>query len=729
MNNKLLSLLLKEKLIIISGVTVGFLLFLVYYMTLYTPLYNTNIQLFVRNVPKNDIITNYGANSTVYSESGFSNPLLNLVQVLESHELSTNIYKALKDKYPEDLKRLKVKNKDDFYKVYTSSIKGKIEPSTDVIQVSFNWLNKKNIGNVLNETINQFKSTNLNIRKSVEKNQRKYLDLQIVDLGEQLDNIRDQIKRYKLDNKIVNAKNSLSEVAEARIEIEKNIQDLKGKIAYNSRKFNELSSMLSFNDAGKALRATGIGQDEYLVKLNQDLALAQQNYARLQTKFTDNYPDLIAVKNEINSLQKNIASRELQTLGNVNLNKRGIYDDPSQEMVADFAKAQADKRALKSQLQTLMSNANILAKKEYQIPKKVFGLQKLEKQEEALSDAYTIAKQKQLEAKIKENQIVDNIVPLGDPTKPTFSLSNLLMKFVGFLMTSLVLSLGVAWIKEEIDDKWESVDDLERITGEQVLGVIPWVKNVETQNDNLIYTQNSVMGIAYANLIPNIISKSNSENLGVISLMSTVPFRGESVIARNIAANIARTGNSVIVVDIAPINSSKLWNTQSKYSNHLDMLQLLDQVNSTGDYSNNSFQELLEAAVIPVYTSKYNPNSKFHCLCTGDKKVESINDYIASRGFRTLINYLRTKYEYIFIETPDKPFIYPEIGSILRVSDAAILFAGMRTSKQELLKTVDFVNKTDTNILGIISREEKSDIEKLFMPYEDEFLFAEKLKV
>ena len=167
MNNKLLLLIFREKKTLLLGTLAGFIIFLSYLFFLYKPSYKTEIKLFVRNIPTNDIITTYKKSNSIQSQSGLSNPLYNLMSLLKSDLLTSEIYDYLKEKYPDDLKKLKIKSKDKFYKPFPKRLKTKVEPSTDIIKVSLKWINKNNTVELMNQVVREFKEINLELFKVI----------------------------------------------------------------------------------------------------------------------------------------------------------------------------------------------------------------------------------------------------------------------------------------------------------------------------------------------------------------------------------------------------------------------------------------------------------------------------------------------------------------------------------------------------------------------------------
>ncbi|MDD3150529.1 MAG: hypothetical protein PHV68_06810, partial [Candidatus Gastranaerophilales bacterium] len=380
MKKKILYLFKKEEKLILTGIFTGLALFIAYFALIHVNLYSTSAKLFVRNIARGDVVASYGEGTTMKSESGHSNPLFNLKQIMKSGTLSHNIYETLSEKYPQDIKKLRISSETQWNSKFNNLLEVKIEPSTDIIKVSLNWPNRKNAPQVLGLIIDEFKNTNLDIRKSVETQQSKYLDTQLTEVSDDLGKVRQELKNYRFNNNAVDIENETIELTRAKIFLEREIELTNSEVIYNRKKLEDLCAQLGMPNAQTALRATAVGEDNYLVNLNQKLSDAQQKYANMQALFTDRYPDVIAVKNEIKSLENNIQQRHEESLGNYII-KRGLYDKPSQEIVTDMARAKAEAISLNVKIKALRTSiANINNNKLSNMPLKQYHLKELLKQ-------------------------------------------------------------------------------------------------------------------------------------------------------------------------------------------------------------------------------------------------------------------------------------------------------------------------------------------------------------
>jgi len=458
MKKYLIDLVVREKNLIFTAIGISMLIFVIYLLNPTKTIYSSSAKIFIKNIPQYGIISDAAGVPLVKSESGYSNPLFNFVEILTSKNISTRVFNSLKAQKSEDLKKLNIKNEDKWHEYFEQLINTKIIPSTDTLDISLKWINRETADDVLNEAIEQFKAENIRMRKSVAVKQREHLEKNLKQISDDLVEIRRQIRNYTVLNNIVDVDEEKTTLVRSRVEMERDIEMLKSRISYFNQKYSELASQVGIADVPTALRSTSIGSDPYMENLFSNLALTQQKYATLSGTFTDKYPKVVAVKHEIKTLSEIIEERKKEFFEELPVT-RGIYDQPSQDIVAEMANARAEKLSLVSQLKEMQKGVQNLIKRENTLPAKIAELEVLRKQEDALKAAYNNIKSKVLDAHIKETETVNNIMVLNQPSEPTLLLSGIFFNFLGILYLGLMVGLLAAWVKDSTS-KYNPSEDL-----------------------------------------------------------------------------------------------------------------------------------------------------------------------------------------------------------------------------------------------------------------------------
>ncbi len=716
--NKFFYFLQHERRIIWTGFIIGLILAVAYTAVLYHTMYSTDAKLYIKNLPKGNVITAYGDSGAVHSESGYSNPLFNYREILASETLAAKTYKTLSLRFPNDLTKMGIDDELEWADKFPKLLGTKVIPSTDIIKLDFKWGERKNTRAALSQVINDFKALNLDIRNETEVGNTKYIDEQQIRIDHELDAIRRKIQEYRTKYQATDIADESQQLTVARVDLQKQAQLLRSQMVFNKSKLGNLSQQLGIKSAGTALRATSIGSDPYLIELNQNLATAQQNYSRMKATYKDEYPGVKQAKSQVDSLAAAIDARKVESGGKAVIG-RGLYDPSSSAIATDMARMQAESVSTSAQLKTLEEGISTMQAKENALPQKQQGLDVLLKQETALMNAYQQVSAKQMEAHLKQDMVMDNIVVLSSPGSVSWAFLDYFVKIFALLVLSTLGSLAIAWIRYDMEDKWADASEIEAVTGHKVLGVMPWLKKDEANADTGYFqSSKSLLGIAYGNIVNGLVARSYLDNVRTISFMSTTFSRKDSPIIHNVAATLSRLGKSVIIVDTDFENPAKLLTAMGlNVTANRDLSALIIETQQKLRMSTPLDQgELMRAVDECKVSIRHNPggsNSAVTFQYLAPKaNGNNIHELLSLPAFHAIVEILKHEYDFILLDSPSKPIIYPEVQTVVNISDAVVLISSMKSSRQDLAAAISFLEKVNAKILGIIPRDRSNVFEK-----------------
>lgn len=131
----------------------------------------------------------------------------------------------------------------------------------------------------------------------------------------------------------------------------------------------------------------------------------------------------------------------------------------------------------------------------------------------------------------------------ASPVEPTPARSVALAAVVG-----LLLGLGAAFLVDYLDDKVRTPQDLERLTAESVLAVVP-VDPPPDDRPITISEPSHARSEAYRGLRTNIQFRGLDDQLRVIQVTSSLAGEGKTTTASNLAVVLAQAGQRVALVD------------------------------------------------------------------------------------------------------------------------------------------------------------------------------------
>ncbi|WP_422741865.1 polysaccharide biosynthesis tyrosine autokinase [Mycobacterium sp. WMMD1722] len=245
----------------------------------------------------------------------------------------------------------------------------------------------------------------------------------------------------------------------------------------------------------------------------------------------------------------------------------------------------------------------------------------------------------------------------------------------------VISGVGLAVLRDRLDNTVKDRKTLEAITGTGVVGNIPLDKERRRHAAISFETDNSPIAEAFRKVRTNLQFLAVDNPPRVIVVTSSVPSEGKSTTAINIALALAEADHQVVIVDgdlrrpmihkyldvVGPVGFSTVL------SGAADLSEALQKTQYTG-------LTVLSSGAIPP-----NPS-----------------ELLGSQAARKLLNELRAEYDYVIIDSTP----------LLAVTDAAILAAGAdgvlvmasygRTKRDQISHAVQSLESVAAPILGAV---------------------------
>lgn len=296
------------------------------------------------------------------------------------------------------------------------------------------------------------------------------------------------------------------------------------------------------------------------------------------------------------------------------------------------------------------------------IPQKALQQARLERQKTVLEQISTL-----LENKLKEAEIAQAVEP-GDvrvvdhaiaPTRPIAPRKTRSMALA--VVFGLILGVGVAGMKDYLDETVHSREDLTRITALPVLAMIPRIKGATNGNgrllrrqtpiENRLITRNdagSPVSEAYRAFRTNITFLNIEKPAQLLVLTSPGPSEGKSTTVVNLAITLAQQNTRTLVVDCDLRRGivHKIFGKESARPGLTNVLMkecTLDDAVRAADLGGGQNLHILPTGTLPP-----NPS-----------------ELLGSKHMRNLMQELRGRFDMILLDSPP----------LNLVTDAAVLGA------------------------------------------------------
>lgn len=254
------------------------------------------------------------------------------------------------------------------------------------------------------------------------------------------------------------------------------------------------------------------------------------------------------------------------------------------------------------------------------------------------------------------------------------------------IVLGLLAGIGVALLINAFDRRVKSSEQLESIAGKPVVGSIPFRKAEDKERgaEHIVPFRegHSPAAEAFRRLRTNLQFLNVDNPPRVFVLTSSVATEGKSETAINLSLALAESGNRVLLIE-ADLRRPLVVS----YMSMPDKVGLTNILSGQAEFA-DVVQETRHDGVDLLACGPLPPNP---------------SELLASDMARHLVDELRSKYDYVIIDSP--PLLPVTDGALLaRITDGALLVVrSHRTTADQVAQAVDNLAKADATLLGIVT--------------------------
>ncbi|QYG92344.1 polysaccharide biosynthesis tyrosine autokinase [Iamia sp. SCSIO 61187] len=254
------------------------------------------------------------------------------------------------------------------------------------------------------------------------------------------------------------------------------------------------------------------------------------------------------------------------------------------------------------------------------------------------------------------------------------------------LVLGLLLGAGLAFLREYLDDRIRSKDDVDATTGgTDVLGLIPkvetWRNRSETQLVSMSAPKSSVAE-AYRALRTSLQFIGVDRPLRLIQVTSASASEGKTTTLANLGVALARAGHRVIVVD-CDLRRPRLHQFFG-LDNHVGLTSII-----LGERD-------FEHAIQPV------PEVPRLAVLASGPPPPNPSELLSTRSAQALLGSLADHADYVLIDSPP---LLPVADSVIiaRTVDATVLVTTVgSTTKRNLRRSLELLDQVDAPLVGVV---------------------------
>jgi Mrp family chromosome partitioning ATPase/capsular polysaccharide biosynthesis protein len=279
------------------------------------------------------------------------------------------------------------------------------------------------------------------------------------------------------------------------------------------------------------------------------------------------------------------------------------------------------------------------------------------------------------------------------------------------IAAALVLGVGLAFLRDSLDVKVRSADEIAELTDLPVIGAIPEFRKSEKSPDKLIVLDDpgGPTAEAYRFLRTNLDFVNFNHDIKVVLVTSPLPAQGKSTTIANLAVALLRAGKRVAVVEgdlrrpalhryFKIANARGVTNVVSGDTPLADAVQVLTFKDSSATVTTTSGPD---ATLVRKTGPSKGADLKLRVLPSGPLPPNP-GEIVNSQQLADILETLKADSDYVLVDAPPM-FAVGDAAAMADKVDGIIVILRLDETTADTLKNVeDFFRRVPTRALGLV---------------------------
>ena len=552
-------------------------------------------------------------------------------------------------------------------RAFHSNLKVRRDTASRLVMVQFASHSPQLAADVVNALLNIFVENTYQTRHEVITQSTQWLSRQLEDIRKKMEDSNRALVDFQRQTGIVDVDANKNSFADQMLELDRQLALARGeRIQYEAflGRARESSS-----DSLPQVRNNPIIQS-----LTQKLAEVQGDLSQAQVIYGNNHPNVKKLRNQANELRAQLNSQRDAILG---------------ELVTNYSAARSRERLLSDQIKGATKELNKIA--EYNTLKK-----EAQTNTDLYNNLYAKIKEAGISAASKSSnvRIVDRARVLDSPTRP-----HRLRTIAASLLAGLFGGLVIAFVKERVQNRIHTPEDIRRWTGISSISMIPSFHTASLTNGRIFLPQRGALRLTNgdgARMHPAekfLLSRPNSPEAEALralytSVMLSKPdspprtiliassFQGEgkTTVATNLSIALSQRSRTCLVdADLRRPGVAPAFGVSAVIRGLADVLR-----------GSASLDEVLVAT----------PNIPHLTILPAGAATPEAGQLTCSEAMRDVIQMLRDRFEFVVVDSPpilayaDGRAISPLVDGVILVGRSGATTRQALTRSMELLAEV-----------------------------------------
>lgn len=553
---------------------------------------------------------------------------------------------------------------------------------TNIIGITVRTTDSERSARLANAVAQAYISDQLEAKYETTRRGGAWLQTRLAELRDQALDADRKVQEYKARMNIVDTDKGL--MSERQVgDLNSSLTVAQGKTAEAKARYDRVTDILRASVKDGAV--SDMSQNQVIVRLRQQYFDTAKREADISAKYGQNHIAAVNARSEMAELERSL---------------RGELMRIAEATKSDYEVARAGEDAIRQQLDRLVADSSEKNRSRVELRSLESSSQTYRSLYENFLQKYTQAVQDQ-SFPISEARVFSRAEPPLGKAWP-----KLPIVLAAALVLGLMIGTAVAFLREMLRQTVKMGSTIEQVTGLHCLATVPriatfvrpagamgWLRRGLRRTDPASLRELMLYSVTHPNsptsevmqeiklILERRVAKEG--HCSVIGMISAIPGEGKTTIASNLAHHFAQTGKRVLILD---------WDLRNP-----SLSQSLAPTSTDG-----LLQSISSGELKGLITSKTR-GLPLHILpCVGATNIGLTSDILRARGNVELMAFLRTQYDFIFVDFP--PVVdFVDVRATDTLIDAYLLVVGYDQVDKSLLAECVVQGKFDsTRVVGAV---------------------------
>ena len=429
-------------------------------------------------------------------------------------------------------------------------------PGTDVLRISYKSPDPEKAAAIVNQVMNAYIAINIEANRTEAKSAREFIEAQLPKTEAAVEKEERALRRFKQENEIIDLKQEASAIVDILRTLDNQIASIEAQLVEVATQTQALGDQLGSSLAAN-VDAVALSQAEGVQDVLRDLQAVQSELAVEQTRYRAGHPTVEALKRQETALSNLLQERIGQVIGAGQAVATGTLEVGTlqQSLTEQLIQFELQQLGLEQRLTQLRQT-----RQNYQARIAVFpDLERtqgaLERRQLTARSTYEALLLRLQEVQVAENQLVENARIIENAVIPESAVGGKKKLIVAAgAVSGALLAIALAFLLDLIDRSVKTIQDAQELLGYPLLGLLP--EELSDSSNHQYYAKLPVLAEphshvtqAFQRLRANLQLISSPYPHKLLTITSATTKEETSLLAANLAAAIAQTNQTVLLID------------------------------------------------------------------------------------------------------------------------------------------------------------------------------------